>query len=147
MTGANSTHSNKSLAQRITGLQSDDVAPTSADISKDGLNVNFAQRITGLKTEDVAPSSADITVDGLKVNLAEEEAKDQQELRDAEEKAKKEAEVKKVSLVESTAGNWVDHNDSGDTNPEMRVLRKKMKEGILTYDSYMREKGMLVQLQ
>jgi len=39
---------------------------------------------------------------------------------------------------------WVDYNDMGDHDPEMYQIRKEMRDGVLSYDNYLKKKGILL---
>jgi len=47
-------------------------------------------------------------------------------------------EAKEVKLTQKH--NWMTDNDEGDDDEEIRKLRKELKNGVLTYQSYMERK-------
>lgn len=91
-----------------------------------GSKVKFAQnaRITGTQDEET-PFVADLTVDGTRIHFVEKKAPEP---------------VKHVDPPKQEPANWVEANDKGDRDPEMIALRKKLKEGVISYAAYMEKK-------
>jgi len=85
---------------------------------------NAKQRITGTQDED-EKFIADLTIDGTKIHFAEKKQEVKAEPKKTEPEGPK---------------SWVDANDKGDKDPEMKALRKKLKDGVLSYSSYMEHK-------
>jgi hypothetical protein len=98
-----------------------------------GSHLKFAQgqRITGVQEEDT-PFVADLSIDGTKIHFVE--------------KKLPEPEKPKEKPKPAAPANWVEANDSGDKDPEMRQLRKKLKDGVFAYSNYMTKKGVLAQV-
>jgi hypothetical protein len=132
--------------RRITGLYSEDPEPTfnwweasnkRDDIRRDGPNqmtwtaltqkredpvpvpIAVAERIHGIEDgEDMGMGS--ITVMGTTVDLHQTKA-ERHALRDSRREA----------------NSWVNMNDSGDRDPELKRMRSDIKEGVLSYSNYM----------
>jgi hypothetical protein len=47
------------------------------------------------------------------------------------------AERKALRKSHKRSHSWVTSNDKGDHNPEMKAMRKDIKEGVLAYGNYM----------
>jgi uncharacterized glyoxalase superfamily protein PhnB len=109
----------------------------SRNVTVGAKNSSLAQRITGTQNED-SDLHADLTVDGLKIKFSE-----------TEEEEDKAATPKKPVLAqqkeEEKSKHWMDYKNLGTEIPEVQNIRRSLKAGIMEYDSYMRQKGELIQ--
>jgi peptidoglycan hydrolase-like protein with peptidoglycan-binding domain len=75
-----------------------------------------------------------MTIDGTKIHFVEKKAPPPA------------PKVKQAPPPKPTPTNWVEGNDAGDRDPEMRQLRKKLKAKVFDYSDYMSKKGVLAQV-
>jgi len=81
--------------------------------------IAVAEKLHGIEDgEDMGMGS--ITVMGTKVDLHQTKA-----------------ERRSLKNHRKNRNSWVNMNDSGDTDPELRRMRSDIKEGVLSYSNYM----------